>query len=119
MRCLPYFVVASIASVLSTGLALPAEAVRRPPADIPGASAPAAHSAASAPAGNSAAPAPAESSAALGTAGIEAPALPAIAPAPAPSGTAIVWEVANRFRLFRDERDFRRHVEALRGKSVL
>jgi hypothetical protein len=44
------------------------------------------------------------------------PPAPAIEPA---TGVAIDWEVANRFRLFRDERDFRRHVEAARGHSVL
>ena len=43
--------------------------------------------------------------------------------APAPSiepatGVVITWEVANRFRLFRDERDFRRHVEAESGRSI-
>jgi len=31
----------------------------------------------------------------------------------------IVWEVKNRFRLFRREADFLRHVAALAGKSVL
>jgi lysophospholipase L1-like esterase len=40
---------------------------------------------------------------------------PAIEPA---TGAVIEWKVANRFRLFRDERDFRRHVEAARGRSV-
>ncbi len=44
------------------------------------------------------------------------PAAQAIEPA---TGVTIDWEVANRFRLFRDERDFRRQVEASRGKSVL
>src|SRR5262245_7850297 len=41
---------------------------------------------------------------------------PAVEPA---TGVTITWEVANRFRLFRDERDFRRHVEAESGRSVL
>jgi hypothetical protein len=45
------------------------------------------------------------------------PAAPAVV-APMP-GVAVTWEVGNRFRLFREERDFRRHVEALRGHSVL
>jgi hypothetical protein len=103
--------------VLCGSPGLGADAVRRPSADIPGASAPVGNSAAPAPAENSATPA--ASSATLGAAAIGPPALQAIAPAPAPSGIAIAWEVANRFRLFRDERDFRRHVEALRGKSVL
>lgn len=40
------------------------------------------------------------------------------APEPA-TGVAIAWEVKNRFRLFRDERDFKRHVAAQRGRSVL
>jgi lysophospholipase L1-like esterase len=31
----------------------------------------------------------------------------------------VSWEVKNRFRLFRDERDFLRHVAALQGGSVL
>src|SRR5215471_12753488 len=35
------------------------------------------------------------------------------------TGVAIIWTVANRFRLFRDERDFRRHVEATQGRTVL
>jgi hypothetical protein len=40
----------------------------------------------------------------------------AVAPA---TGVAIIWAVANRFRLFRDERDFRRHAEATQGRTVL
>jgi len=35
------------------------------------------------------------------------------------TGVAITWTVVNRFRLFRDERDFRRHVEAAQGRTVL
>ena len=31
----------------------------------------------------------------------------------------IEWEVKNRFRLFRNEADFRRHVEAARSDGVL
>ncbi len=31
----------------------------------------------------------------------------------------ITWEVKNRFRLFREERDFLLHVEAARGRSIL
>src|SRR5262245_14452887 len=31
----------------------------------------------------------------------------------------IEWEVKNRFRLFRSEADFERHVAALRGEGVL
>ena len=35
------------------------------------------------------------------------------------SDPAIVWEVKNRFRLFRHERDFLRHVAAHRGDGIL
>src|SRR5579871_1003092 len=31
----------------------------------------------------------------------------------------ITWEVRNRFRLFREERDFQLHAESLRGRSIL
>jgi hypothetical protein len=31
----------------------------------------------------------------------------------------ISWEVRNRFRLFREERDFALHVDAARGRTVL
>jgi hypothetical protein len=31
----------------------------------------------------------------------------------------IVWEVRNRFRLFKEERDFQLHAEALRGHTIL
>jgi hypothetical protein len=34
-------------------------------------------------------------------------------------GLQISWEVRNRFRLFREERDFQLHVESLRNRSVL
>lgn len=48
---------------------------------------------------------------------------PAAAQAPtlAPPGAAlqITWEVRNRFRLFREERDFLLHAEALAGHSIL
>jgi hypothetical protein len=45
---------------------------------------------------------------------------PAISqPAAAPADVRIVWEVKNRFRLFREERDFLLHAEALQGRSVL
>jgi len=44
----------------------------------------------------------------------------AIAPAVEPAtGVAITWSVVNRFRLFRDERDFRRHADAMQGRTVL
>jgi lysophospholipase L1-like esterase len=41
---------------------------------------------------------------------------PAVEPA---AGVAITWSVVNRFRLFRDERDFRRHADAMQGRTVL
>ena len=47
---------------------------------------------------------------------VEPPPEPAVEPA---TGVVITWEVMNRFRLFRDDRDFRRHVDALSGRSVL
>jgi hypothetical protein len=31
----------------------------------------------------------------------------------------ISWKVTNRFRLFREQRDFQLHVEAMRERSVL
>jgi len=40
-------------------------------------------------------------------------------PAPEIGALRIEWEVRNRFRLFRKEADFRRHVAAYRGDSVL
>jgi hypothetical protein len=43
-------------------------------------------------------------------------ATPAVEPA---TGVSIAWSVVNRFRLFRDERDFQRHVEAMEGRTVL
>lgn len=45
---------------------------------------------------------------------------PVAMPLPAPAtGVAIEWRVRNRFRLFRDERDFERLAAAQRGRSVL
>jgi len=42
------------------------------------------------------------------------------APVPnAASALQITWEVRNRFRLFREERDFQLHAENLRGRSIL
>ena len=35
------------------------------------------------------------------------------------SAMQITWEVRNRFRLFREERDFQLQVESLRGRSIL
>jgi lysophospholipase L1-like esterase len=60
------------------------------------------------------APAPVQPPAAVESAPLEAPA--AVEPA---TGVAITWSVVNRFRLFRDERDFRHHVEAMQGHTVL
>jgi len=38
---------------------------------------------------------------------------------PAMGGLTIAWEVKSRFRLFRYERDYRRHVAADRGDGIL
>jgi lysophospholipase L1-like esterase len=42
-----------------------------------------------------------------------------LAPAEATTDMTISWEVRNRFRLFRDEKDFNRHVAATSGRSIL
>jgi lysophospholipase L1-like esterase len=95
-----------IAALLVLGLAsaaLAQSAVPLPPADIPGA----------------APPPPAV-----------APAQPTISPSPvapitrtspesASDAPRIEWEVKNRFRLFRSDRDFERHVNAYRADGVL
>jgi lysophospholipase L1-like esterase len=47
-----------------------------------------------------------------------APLEPQVTVEPA-TGVAITWSVVNRFRLFRDERDFRRHADATAGRTVL
>ena len=45
---------------------------------------------------------------------------PAAAPQGAPDGQMqISWEVRNRFRLFREERDFLLHTESARGRTIL
>src|SRR4051812_9756030 len=60
-----------------------------------------------------------------GAQAVQAPAAPVqITPAPVPSSVTdgsmqVTWEVRNRFRLFREERDFLLHVESMRGGSVL
>jgi len=41
------------------------------------------------------------------------------AQAQTPRDPQIVWEVKNRFRLFREEKDFQLHVDAQRGRSIL
>ena len=38
---------------------------------------------------------------------------------PAAGALQITWEVRNRFRLFREERDFLLHTESARGRSIL
>jgi hypothetical protein len=50
----------------------------------------------------------------------EEPPPPAAEPPPPEPATGVVvtWEAMNRFRLFRDEHDFRRHVEAQSGRSI-
>jgi lysophospholipase L1-like esterase len=74
-----------------------------PPADIPGAGPPP----------PAAAPAPPAISA--------SPVAPITRTSPEAAGDAprIEWEVKNRFRLFRSERDFQRHVAAYRTDGVL
>ncbi|WP_420134694.1 hypothetical protein [Rhodopseudomonas sp.] len=48
------------------------------------------------------------------------PAAPPAAAVPVTDGSMqIVWEVRNRFRLFREERDFREQADALNGLTVL
>jgi hypothetical protein len=50
---------------------------------------------------------------------VPAPASVPDAPAIAAGDLRIEWEVTNRFRLFRSEEDFKRHVAAHRGDGVL
>ena len=50
-----------------------------------------------------------------GPAGAQAP----LVPAPSASDVRVSWEVRNRFRLFRDEKDFNRHLAATSGRTVL
>ncbi|MGJ4946664.1 hypothetical protein ACQR1W_39335 [Bradyrhizobium sp. HKCCYLS1011] len=47
------------------------------------------------------------------------PALPVAAQIDAAAPMQISWEVRNRFRLFREERDFLLHVESARDRSIL
>lgn len=56
--------------------------------------------------------------AAMETAPAQAPARSAIQPA-ARGAMQISWEVRNRFRLFKEERDFLLHVEATQHRSIL
>src|SRR5215472_7026402 len=50
-----------------------------------------------------------------GPAGAQAP----LVPAPSASDVRVSWEVRNRFRLFRDEKDFNRHLAATSGRTIL
>jgi lysophospholipase L1-like esterase len=83
--------------------ATPEAAVPVPPAEIPGAAPPA-------PAVPPAQPTISAS-----------PVAPIVAPSPDAASDAprIEWEVKNRFRLFRSERDFQRHAAAYRADGVL
>src|ERR1700759_2083329 len=49
----------------------------------------------------------------------QAPADPPLAQSPTDAPLQITWEVKNRFRLFREQRDFQLHAEAMRDRSVL
>jgi lysophospholipase L1-like esterase len=49
----------------------------------------------------------------------ELPARPAIAQADADAPMRISWQVRNRFRLFREERDFQLHVDAAKSGGIL
>src|SRR5690348_13335799 len=40
-------------------------------------------------------------------------------PADVATDVSVVWEVKNRFRLFRDEKDFNRHLAVTSGRSIL
>jgi hypothetical protein len=50
---------------------------------------------------------------------LELPVRPAIAHANADAPMQISWEVRNRFRLFREERDFQLHVDAAKNGGIL
>jgi hypothetical protein len=50
---------------------------------------------------------------------VELPVKPAIAQADADAPMQISWEVRNRFRLFREERDFQLHVDAAKSGGIL
>src|SRR5689334_10934621 len=49
----------------------------------------------------------------------QAPADAPVAQVPADTPMQISWEVKNRFRLFREQKDFQLHVDAMRERSVL
>jgi lysophospholipase L1-like esterase len=95
---------AGLAVLLASAFGPPALAQGlTPPADIPGVAPP------------PAAPAPAR------PAITAAPVAPIVRTTPEAASDAprIEWEVKNRFRLFRSERDFQRHVAAYRADGVL
>jgi len=50
---------------------------------------------------------------------VELPVRPAIAQTDADAPMQISWEVRNRFRLFREERDFQLHVDAAKSGGIL
>jgi lysophospholipase L1-like esterase len=63
---------------------------------------------------------PAQRAAAQNAAAQSAPATEQAAPTAAPDAPMqISWEVRNRFRLFREERDFALHADSGRGRSIL
>ena len=99
------FRLTGIAALLAFSLGSAAVAqsvVPVPPADIPGV----------------APPAPAPVAPAQPTISAS-PVAPIASPEPASDAPRIEWEVKNRFRLFRNERDFERHVNAYRADGVL
>ncbi len=125
MLSLPRFIVATTAVLVAIWATAPAGAQPVPPASIPRPPAPipqpqSAPVQAVPPQTAPAQTAPAQSEPTAppaDTADLPVPpAPPAIEPA---DGVAIDWEVANRFRLFRSENDFLRHVEAARGRTIL
>jgi hypothetical protein len=102
------FRLTGIAALLASSLgsaALAQNAMPLPPADIPGAPAPP----------PAVAPAPAQPTIS------PSPVAPITRTSPESASDAphIEWEVKNRFRLFRSDRDFERHVNAYRADGVL
>ena len=96
-----------IAALLASSLgsaALAQSTAPLPPADIPGVAAPA-----------PAAPAPAQPTISTSPVGP----ITRTSPESASDAPRIEWEVKNRFRLFRSDRDFERHVNAYRADGVL
>lgn len=90
-----------------------------PPADIPGVEPPPAATTPVPPAAKAPTPPPAAAPAPPPISATPiAPATPT-SPEAAADAPHIEWEVKNRFRLFRSERDFQRHVAAYRADGVL